>query len=229
MLVHSHFLVDLFTSKLPLVPEECAVTDVAYRSTQTFADLDVQNQASVVEQPLPPQQPEALAYRPPTEPSNVYQQIINYTDSVPPTGPIKTPGFYEDKVKTEEMVCLPRVPGLTITAEDPNQYLNAEQSTRNKVAVINDTLSFEGDNSRQRSSLRNIQPQPPPPQQQQQQQPFKYPAVAPKTSKFHQYHKITQTYPAPVYDGGHVSYDLPVAVESPLIKPSINPEVRVQT
>ncbi|KAL0272108.1 UNVERIFIED_CONTAM: hypothetical protein PYX00_005204 [Menopon gallinae] len=222
-------LQDLFTSKLPLAPEECAVTDVAYRPAQTFADLDVQNQASVVEQPPQQQQPEALTYRSPAEPSNVYQQVINYTESVPPADPMKTTRFYEDKVKPEEMVCFPRVPGLTITAEDPNQFLSAEQNARNKVTVINDTFSFEGDNSRQRSSLRNIQQQqqqqqPPPPQQ---QQPFKFPSAAPKANKFHQYQKFPSSYCAPGYDGNQINYDLAVPSEPALIKPPINPEQNI--
>ncbi|KAK6638370.1 hypothetical protein RUM44_008799 [Polyplax serrata] len=86
------FQAEVFSSKLPPVPEDCAVTELSYRSTQSFPDLTLESQSSTLQPP--PEVPAAA--------QAAYQPVLSYNEPLPTenTSEVKSPPYFQAKVSS---------------------------------------------------------------------------------------------------------------------------------
>lgn len=159
-------LAEVFSSKLAPVPEDCAVSELSYRSAQSFPDLTLESQS-----PTLPTQPEV-----PQNAESTYQAVVSYNDPLPEADANEGKSYYHSKVRSPQSVY-----STSLTNPSSSQpFACAETISVNSPietpAVNTRTYKYDSDSSTRRTS----------------QQSFKMPSGNSKVSFKHpQYQKIS--------------------------------------
>lgn len=205
-------LQEFFSSRLPPVPEDCAVSDVTYRPQQTYPEINIETQSQPISQ-----QSETLDYKVMPQATPQTYPVVNYAEPMPTESQseIKTARFYHTKVRSPQPIYATGMASPSQTQSFvPNETVVETPSADNRI--VNQAYTFETE-SQQNANQRNNFSQA---QTSNQTQTFKLPTSSSKPAqsfKYHQYQKISPAPPppppppAPQYNRIQQSYDLAVS------------------
>lgn len=199
-------LQEFFSSRLPPVPEDCAVSDVTYRVQQAYPELNLETQ--------PQAQTETLDYNKVLPQSNPPSYpVVSYAEPIGPEPPqeIKTARFYLTKIRSSQ----PMYSSNMSTPNNNSAFAQSEsvaEAPTVDTRVVNQNYSYETE-TQSNAGARNNFTSP------GKLESFKVPAAASKQQpfKYHQYQKISPAPPppppppAPQYNRIQQNYDLAVS------------------